>query len=968
MRGGAGIMVLALVGCTKDAANPDGAYGALPDARVTYLAQGDGLENELPLEPMRTGVKGWTGTVEMRWGGVVDAGHDDLAVMEIEDLTKGGRDGMGLFRASRDGVVVHALDEHLLADTLPVLMVPDTVRVGMAWESEYGDGLVNHQTVIAHQSVVLPIGPVSAWAIAEEQGDATGSSKIRWYAEGIGRVVAGSGGETISGADAFPEMVVPDEAQDAVQASLDPAPLTPVLDPLGHPIDVRGVEIYGVSGAERDGALWLYASAPGGSVCITLDPAARLVRPGSDPMCPVVPDAECRYLGYGQYSCYEVLAPLASAALLVPGSDLHLYQRLDRESAQSESHYGDGGCYDSTCASQCQGLTDPAGVAACGSEVEPLTTWSTPEGLRCLDDRLQVHEGEDLCLSTTLTQLADDTMMKDVFRRYSSPTVTYIRPLSAWVGLTFFGPSVLDDADAPMTIGAVDGDGTVYRFVIADGRMSGPTPIGVMPGRHNVFVDDAERVAYAITTDGRAFRARVDSGDVIIESLGDVELVDPGYSHETVSIVPDPTHPGDYIVALTSIGDYAWYGDELVALAEAGTIYPSGLYRATLDREPVRVVSPSSLLVRSADILGALAVCWPPSDEPFHPEGWTVGGKPAQIALGDAGPDGNCAVLVADGAPDPAFVGAERAISGTIPGVGHARLASQPRPIGHALDALATVLGDGSVIDIRGIHLDPRGMELEPQAGWEPGSVNFQVTRDIGGLGFWSWDNWGGGFRNIGADIAIPSTCGSTCYAQGTVVGGGILVYQTGEIVRRDRVDVVPPAQLARLALLGSAVVLEDGRICGVGSLGPIACASPDGTLVTAVGGPGSFIQVAQGDSLFWPLPGGDFLVHGDKSYRFDPEAMTVTLFDERVVDMPITAEDGEVYGLIESWGGEPVVLSTQVARITDSGLEPMGPSYTAPASALVVLPLEGQLIIGLDGYEPLTYVRKPTWARAVRP
>lgn len=942
------LVLAGLAGCNGggDTDGGNGAYGALPEPVVTWLSQGDGPENELPLEPMLIGA-GSLSPWPVRWASEIDAGRDTLGVFE-SDLGEEG-EGMGLFRAAREGVVVHALDDPLDPEALPVLLVPNTVRVGMDWTSDYGDGNFNHETVIAHSRVMTPIGPVEAWGIAEEFAGSA-FPKVRWYGEGIGRIGTNES-VTWDPALAYTDLVVPDESLPSVQAAIDPVVLEPLLDPFGHPVEIGPrSRLRAMTGAFRHGVTWLYfrtgdpfeqaeptwygGDSPEGGRCMSLAPGFSLVGPGEDPNCPNAPSVGCRQLGYYYTSvvCDASADVIPSSGEFLPDSDQislaylsgpYSYNMWDLEETDPSGQIGNAGFAE-----------EAARVAAQRRRV--VYTWATPAGVSCLlargDEYYSIVDGEGACTGAEPTA---PVMARTPYRVYN-------RLRYDLTSFDVFGPTHVD-GEVPFTLGFVAADGVVFQFTVEpDGRIDGLAPAGVMPGTARMFADDDGRSLYSITNDFRIFRTRVDGDDVVIESLGDVRIDDRvTAAYHPVAVMPDPANPGEYVVAVEAQLPLDQYGYAIGVSA-----FPTGLYHAHLEREPVRVVSPATLAVGAAIENGALRVCWPKTDEPFDASGWTVAGKPPVLVLGPSEKDPSCAVVVPDPVVDPAWAGAENAIHGPIPGAGPVRLGI---PAARTLDApllgAVAVLKDGTAFEVDGWQLDEHGVVY----GREPGVSGVLAPRalDFGGYGFWE------GNRNRGGGLTAP--CEAACDYGGAVVGGGVLLldgnlplWVGAHVVRPDGTSVVvPAAQWARVGPVPSSVALEDGRICVVGA--QVSCVDASGVETIATGVSDNLQRPGEYDDVFWPLPDGSLVLRSMvATLRFDPVAMTVTELDPRDVVGMATSADGEVYGIV---GTHPDNFSGafQVVRITAAGFEEVSPVYAGDyniAGNAAVVPLADQLMV----------------------
>lgn len=326
-------LVLALVACKRDPGG-NGAFGALPDAHVTITDEGSGPEVDgALLEPAtagtRTAVAGAIGLYAwQRWTGVVDAGHDEVIAKEVstrnQPVAPAKGPGVGLYRWTDDGLVLQAIDRPLDNASRPALIVPSVVRLGMSWESELGDGVIDRRTVVRHTSAMLATGPADLWAIAVDYP--TGGRQFAlWYAEGVGYVgLSGENGTEWDPSYGFDELVVPVTPQDHVELGLDPARLTSVL------AVTPPQEIWGISGAVIDGVLWGYLDGENPASgytrawphdwCARLDGSPKLVDvtwggAAVDAQCPVYTWSKTGDLGGEPTPVQEI----ANAAEVLPG-------------------------------------------------------------------------------------------------------------------------------------------------------------------------------------------------------------------------------------------------------------------------------------------------------------------------------------------------------------------------------------------------------------------------------------------------------------------------------------------------------------------------------------------------------------------------------------------------------------------------------------------------------------------------
>ena len=550
------------------------------------------------------------------------------------------------------------------------------------------------------------------------------------------------------------------------------------------------------------------------------------------------------------------------------------------------------------------------------------------------------------------TALADGTGTRAMFlggRQDDPAGVGY--NWSALVGQTWIGPAAVASG-ATVHLAVLGLDGQVFRVTLADDIVSGFVPVGVLPGAVSTLLDGTERIATSITKDGRVFEARVDqtTGDVSITALGSVRVDDDGIYHDLMGAVVDPTHPGDVIVASM---DYVWVDGIIQGYDEGGGfpagvvgLYPGGavpiygaarLYGAHLDVDPFPVVTAASLNVGAAEIDAGIAVCWPPSDEAFVGDGWTLRGEPVEVA-GPVGPDGNCAIVPFDRmAPaDPNWAGSDRAIEAVIPGVGRARLGFPAgRHVGYTLSPVVAARPGGSIVDITGLVLDRHGFPVSKTTTHVTGGI-----RDIGGNGFWISVGNPAQLQNIGGGGAVGPVCTVPgCSYWGGVIGGGALYYTPRQgsdplklqVVRLDgTVDDVPAAQAAVAGTIAPSVLLADGRICGgAGAPYRIDCVDPAGGTETT-----GAIGTMGGE--WWPLSDGSLLLAGDGAVRFDPATMTFAALDERMISGAITSGDGRVYAIAYVSGNTATIVEITPDAVID---------LATVSSAATVVPIDGALL-----------------------
>lgn len=851
-------LLLACNGGDTDGGN--GAYGALPEVALTWLTDGDGDANALPVEPMRAGFFGRNAySNQMRWTGPVDAGADEVSSLEVDGTTYG--DGVGLYRDTRDGVAVHALDSHLSPETRPALIVADELRVGMSWESELSETLVNQQVVVAHNTGITPLGPLSLWGIADREDESV--ARVRWYGEDIGRVEANP--QTLTTWDpliGFTEMIVPMDPQARVELALDPLALTPLADPFGRPLDALGRPI-GLSSATIDGTTWLYLSTivPAAcaycssvfpTYCVELGPLWRTYRGGEHPSCPVYTDGTIR-----------------SANQMVPGTDA-LNDLVD------------------------------AGQAAGGL----LTSWASPAGVQTLT-HIAGNDGYEFRLGNT--RLDADL----------APVAMWRSGLPTYTDMLFVGPASVDDADAVVWLAAIDSDGRVFRLEVRTDSVRGFDYVGVMPGARSASIVGDDRHAYGITLDGRMFRVRVDqdTGVVHIDSLGDALVDDGTAQYEPIAMVVD-----DDIAYIATMGwpldldgDGAWDQDPF---------YGPTIMQAPLDRDPIASVSPASLGIGYGRIDGGIAVCWPPTDAAFSDAGWTVAGQTPRGVYGPGGLSDSCAVLVPSDTVDPAWVGAERAVDGPVPGVGRVRLGfGSDLYAGRAFDRIAVAAIDGGAIDRTGARWDAIGMPSGGHpTGFAPSTLQQEWHVDVAGRGMFqaTINDDTTVVENLGGDTIVPPC--TSCTWAGSVEGGGMLLGSSLEpwrVLRPSGETPLPLAQQTPAGGLTHRFVLTDGRVCGYTGVSA-RCLDAAGQAVDSE--PFLLYSSQAGKPAFWPMGDGTWLVANEEptlgTTRLETSDMSIEPYDARALVVLARAADGRTYGItVDS------TASAELVEVTLGGL-----------------------------------------------
>lgn len=896
-------LLLLLVACQRDGR----------DAIVTILSEGSGAPNEAPLEPATAGLTARSPGAWQRWSG-------ELGGLLVKEVSGGNQpmaptvgQGVALYRETRDGLVLHALDAPFDADARPILMVPQTVRVGMAWESEYGDGAVNRMEVLSHQRLVLPLGPADVWAIGEYQGSEVATT--RWYAEGIGRVGTGNG-EWASDYG-YSEWILPEVGQADGEARLDPQELRNVLEIEDH--GEGGHEVWGLSGAVIGGTLYGYMDG--------WDHPIGFTREIDHVLCARLDDtpAWVGTAGGGTVVVQDSIGcPLVTQTWVQPGSGTTF-------EGYTFVHAG----------MILPGVVDLLPVDRAGQVADYddiVTGWVEDGGYRALKLQARgVSEAQFYEFDLSTPPPWESRLLTDGAPHRGIVTSGEFSVAGQWwVGATSRGPG------EALHWAVIYPDGRVFRVTLDDDVVSGWVPVGVLPGAPSIVLSGTERLAYSITTDGRVFLLRVDpvSGDVSIDSLGAVRVEEPGGGYEFKGVIADPANPRTVYVAANATS------------VSSVPKWRSGLFIARLSGDAVPYLAPPSQLVGVAETFGGIGVCWPRSDEPFDGSAWTLRGGPVDLVAAS----GDCAVIAANtSAVDPAWIGAERAIDAKLPGIGDLRIGFPTgRSPGYELSRDHAVLRDGTILDLPGLRLDARGFPVSYR--WS--ELSRVAFRDLGGYGLWVTGNAQDrdtAVENIGGGISTPP-CPSTeyyasCVYAGPVVGGGALYLSPPPAALLQVIR--PNGRVEDLPGLGTplwGILLRDGRHCSWASLYPTAKLR----CIDEHAGSWDIVMPTAMKSVreqFWEIADGTLLVMNDPTVggtvRFDPASNAATMYDARALQGAVTASDGRVYAIARGADG-----SATVVEVTASGAVDL-PTVDSPEA---VVPVDGGLVVA----GPHGWVRVP--------
>ncbi len=310
----------------------------------------------------------------------------------------------------------------------------------------------------------------------------------------------------------------------------------------------------------------------------------------------------------------------------------------------------------------------------------------------------------------------------------------------------------------------------------------------------------------------------------------------------------------------------------------------------------VEVAPPPSLAVGAAVSGVDVVVCWPPNDEPLNPEGWKLGGAPV-LKVGLAWEQGNCALAVRDleRALD-IWLDGGGLLEADIPGVGPMEIVVPPASTAFREDALTNInyaphevwnLADGGLAGM-GKWYDSQGLPL----GTGPtGLDGWFGTQDGAGNGFWHSNGArveliSGRGEVVESDKEWPNPNGAGYPAHkilGTAATGGCIVVAVqggkGEswLVETDGSLEPLPEKLDYSA--SSAAISSQGLLCAdIGTTG-LSCFDEEGNTKQV-----SLEEPVSGPMTVRPFGDGKILataIYSGTSWTLDPATAKATPYGD---------------------------------------------------------------------------------------
>lgn len=788
----------------------------------------------------------------------------------------------------------------------PMLLVPDEVRVGMAWETTLDEDLVRFE-VVERNLVATVWGERVVWTIRQFIVD-SGALDTEWrWVEGVGPDGAEVG-------------VLPHDPQTGIDADTGAlAAGEAVQGSDGGPFLVQG---------PTDG--YAHASVvagAGGAAQVHLQPRPpEVISPG---LCLRLLGDAVSVIGFDSLTLGDV----------AEGACPSLPWRIDPSQSVAGSHaalavLADDGVHWAR-----------GGSAGTVEQTDYGTTFranyfSTLD----LDGRVATLSHEvsraGVRRANFATLDSDETTTPVVMRWASVDQVRMGHPaLFGDLGPARTVPLRVDPtAGAPLVLSTGAG---VWLASTFDGRAIGAADLAFfLPGNAHYRLDRQGRQVLVTSPDGLVHRIDARDGSLTLTRVAQLDVV-----------------LGDSLVAAFQLeldGDVAVLtATANVSCSVVGCDREHRLQRVPAIAQPDRP-PPSASVSSTLDGLDAF-VCWPRAfGPPSMASGWTLGGRAPVAVVEEPEAAGSCVLLVRDVSETPdlsrpdAFL-----VEGTVPGVGRVTIAHAMSGEGpqHEIDSFSNVSDQPPSVAL--VPYAPTGGFVSNTARYGRSGVlvsqadnrvsddlepQYRPVQDLTGRGLWGFDTfeamrtpWGlVGGPGVPPPFDVPYRVTSTqmASARGGVVlcpvragaGGGLetCLHLHPDGALEDRPELA--ARRDRLPW----VELADGTVCYDVVTGSV-CVRPDGAEVAhperlPTGQP---IALPSGDGWFVGAPGAPGVSF------YDAGTGTSTPLWPGCWQRPARANDGTYWAVLERDAeggcfGPRRDLEQVVARLTPTGIEPV--------------------------------------------
>ncbi|MCB9787964.1 MAG: hypothetical protein H6744_14865 [Deltaproteobacteria bacterium] len=606
---------VALHACAGGGAASDGEGADL------WLDEGTGEASLSPLEPLLAGARRTDG-LNM---GVFDAeversgkrllryqldAHAPLPDRRTLLLARGER-GVELWRDDARGW----LDE-------PYTLVPDAARVGLRWRVRSGGAPRLELEVTERRVEQTTLGERPVWTI-RETGLEDGHVIERRYAEGLGLVEVTGDAPLTHSSFAVPESGLAPPRRPTL------APST--LEPL--PVEARLV------GNLRPTSLSLVRSAGASLARVILKGWRGCDDDANEDRCPV----ELCFRTDGASLTHEGNFSNRDTYLQGP---LCVRQGIDGTSQLAVD--GSGALVTGGDIYWVPRWRD--GSAASGASAFPPAIFADPETLK---PRLLAALSDGANRLASVAWSAYPTTQAPGWLEPLPPegqwTMPETLPDALGPGPAALALSVAPPGDTPQFAWIGRGDLLMHSSLQGD-RLTPLRPVATLSGERSVTSDERGQHLLLSSGDGGVDRVVVAGDTLVREAIAQVEL--PAGERLVGAVDLDGTGAGDGRLLVAT-----WSAPPEDAAGELGT---TRLYTIAA-RPAVRWDFAAGTGVVAAAQGADVRVCWPSTDEPLDPAGWSIGGVPAREVMETTE---GCALVVRDLAADPVFSGRDLAALG----------------------------------------------------------------------------------------------------------------------------------------------------------------------------------------------------------------------------------------------------------------------------------------------------------------
>jgi len=567
------VLVCGMIGCNscEDSGAPGGA-------RFDFTSEGSGPANAAPLNPLRNG---------MYRDGVIVDGTIDLASGRARRMFLPGGEvtyvidaEVGLFVAggSLDGVLAH-----------PILLVPATVRKGMAWTVE-ADTTSYSFVVSERQERTDTWGDVVTWTIV--QTDAAGDGRERVYNEGIGNALPGA-------FDAIPLDTPDPEPSQAPIVTLEALPWVGEVVDLPSAYSQQSISMVHAPG--QDAMLMYDYDADQGvtAVCLGVNAAAVTFR--------TAVTTDLPYLRAGPDVCPVWRVGPGHPPWYVSFHASLTYVEDNGTITWAGRHRGTYGA-----------ITDPT---LDGKHSTPRALLPPHDGVHV--DFLFEHGS----VGYEHVALGGQNFL------YGTQTEPDLAIPDPWFAInayrSFISPIATDEGDRHMMLVRTN-DEMLWLTRASVSGITTPVPVGRLGGVLSVQTTELGTEILRVTSDGQVDRLHVAGEQLLLEPLARVTLPE-NMILDGAFLVRDPT--GDRLIATLL---------HLDGLGSSTKVFRSAqVVNASAIRQPI---APHHVFFTSAGAYGDVVVCLPGADG-VELEGWTVGERPAGLTL-EVTPGSRCVLAV----------------------------------------------------------------------------------------------------------------------------------------------------------------------------------------------------------------------------------------------------------------------------------------------------------------------------------